>query len=64
MAGAFGNIQIYPRFGAFNRDLRWSALSIETLAAPALLIPEISNPSALIKAHQYNISIAHVAGHA
>ena len=46
-----GAAPVYSCFGVFNRDLPWSALSIETLAAPALLIPEIRNPSALIKAY-------------
>ena len=56
--GPLETFKSIPHLGRLIEQLRWSGLSLETLIAPAFLVPEMYNPTALIKAYDHDISIA------
>lgn len=56
--GPLESFKLIPQLGRLFKQVRWSGLSFETLIAPAFLIPEMFNPSVLVKAYEFDISIA------
>ena len=56
--GPLESFKLIPQLGRLFEQVRWSGLSFETLIAPAFLIPEMFNPSVLVKAYEFDISIA------
>lgn len=56
--GPLESFKSIPHLGRLIEQLRWSGLSLETLIAPAFLVPEMVNPSVLINAYEHDISIA------